>query len=524
MIQPASPARRARPILVAPVALAAAVALGGCAGPAPRPAQQVVPAGATWRTEVAGTAAAATANPSAAGATTSAGAVATAKAGSIVDAASRATADPTANAAADARWWQAFNDPALTALVEAATARNADVRLALERVAAARAADVATASRLLPNVNAALGASQTRTGAPAPVKQAGLPDTLGVRGTLEVGWELDLFGAAGAASRAAGHDAAAALMTVDAARLLAATETARQYVAWQSATLRHQGLREMVRLQQAQLQLLKSRQREGVASAFDLSRAEADLADLRALADAPQPAATLAEARLATLLHLPAGTRPALPAAAQLAAVTLAPPVAPGQPLELLSRRPDLRAAEQALLAEGERLEEARANLWPRLLFGASLGRQDLQLNALHLAPSLYRNLAASFTMPLVNAGRLQALREAQAARQRAAVLTYEKTALTAVADVEASLAQCAQAQGRLAEHQAVLDERERQLAMTDALLREGQVDRLQRLDMERAVLAARLQLTDSRATLSLARIQLHAAMGGGWQLESRPQ
>lgn len=429
---------------------------------------------------------------------------------------------PTPAPAADARWWQAFDDPHLGTLVSRALASNADVRMAIERVAAARALDTAAASRLWPRVEASLGASQTRTGVPDAVKQAGMPDTLGIRGLVEIGWEVDLFGAAGAASRAVARDADAALMSVESARLLVASEVARQYIGWQAAQLRHRWLRAMLDARQEQLRLLQTRRREGVASDLDISRAEAELADLRAQADLPLPQMAAAEARLALLLHLPAGTRAPLPEPAQLNAVAQAPAVPAGQPIDLLRRRPDVRAAEQQMLAEGERLDEARANLWPRLVFGASIGRQDLKLNALDLPTSLYRNLLASFSLPLFNAGRLQAQREGQAARLRSAQLAYEKAALAAVTDVEASLALGAEAEHRLAAHRRARAEREHQVGWADSLLRAGQIDRLQRLDAERALLAARLTESDSMAALALARVQLHAAMGGGWQLESR--
>lgn len=429
---------------------------------------------------------------------------------------------PAAPVAVDARWWQAFDDPHLAALIDTALAGNADVRMAIERVAAAHALDTAAASRLWPRVDASLGASQTRTGVPDAVKQAGMPDTLGIRGVAEIGWEIDLFGAAGAARRAVANDAHSALLTVDSARLLVASEVARQYIGWQSAQLRHRWLRALLAVQEDQLRLLRTRRREGVASDLDISRAEAELADLRAQADLPLPQAAAAEARLALLLHLPAGTRVPLPEPAQLQTVAQAPAVPPGQPIDLLLRRPDVRAAEQSMLAEGERLEEARANLWPRLVFGAAIGRQDLKLNALDLPTSLYRNLFASFSLPLFNAGRLQAQREGQAARLRSAQLAYEKAALSAVSDVEASLALGAEAERRLAAHRRTRTERERQIGWAESLLRAGQIDRVQRLDAERALLAARLAETDSMAALALARVQLHAAMGGGWQLESR--
>lgn len=447
-------------------------------------------------------------------------------AGTVVPASARwrnaAGLDAAANPAAapasdDVQWWRRFDDPALLNLVETAWARNADVRIALERVAAARAGEVAGSSRLWPALSFGLTGSETTTGVPQQIKQAGLPDTRAIRGVLDVAWEVDLFGAARAASRALAHDAEATEQASRATRLLVASEVARHYLAWQSAQLKSRQLDELVVLQTEQLRLRRLRWKEGVVSDLDVSRAEAELSDLQAQAGQVRPLIEAAVSRLATLLHLSPGSELPLPDSAAVTSVLKAPAIGPGQPMDLLLRRPDVRAAEQTLLAEGERLAEARANLWPRVLFSASIGRQDLKLNALDLAPSLYRNLAASFVMPLFNAGRLDAIRDAQASRHSSARLAYEKAALTAVEEVEVALAQSSEAQARVVAHRTTRQQRERQVRWAESLLREGEFDRIQRLDADRALASARLTEVDSGAAAALAQIQLYKALGGAW-------
>lgn len=103
------------------------------------------------------------------------------------------------------------------------------------------------------------------------------------------------------------------------------------------------------------------------------------------------------------------------------------PALAPGQPVGLLQRRPDLRVAEHQLLAEAARLRESQADLWPKFFIAAVLGRKDLRLNGLDLSPVRYSNVALAFTAPLFNAGRLRAAVERQSARQRTATLQYER-------------------------------------------------------------------------------------------------
>lgn len=429
-----------------------------------------------------------------------------------------ATADPVVSLASDdVQWWRRFDDPALLNLIETAWARNADVRIALERVAAARAGEVAGSSRLWPALSLGFSGSETTTGVPQQIKQAGLPDTRAIRGVLDVAWEVDLFGAVRAASRALAHDAAATEQASRATRLLVASEVARHYLAWQAAQLKSRQLDALVVLQTEQLRLRRLRWKEGVASDLDISRAQADLSDLHAQAGQVRPLIEAAASRLATLLHLSPGSDLALPDSTRMTSVLKAPAIGPGQPIDLLLRRPDVRAAEQMLLSEGERLAEARANLWPRVLFSAGIGRQDLKLNALDLAPSLYRNLATSFVMPLFNAGRLDAIRDAQAHRQSSARLAYEKAALTAVEEVEVALAQSSEAQARVVAHRTTREQRERQVRWAESLLREGEFDRIQRLDADRALAFAWLTEVESGAAAALAQIQLYKALGGAW-------
>lgn len=227
------------------------------------------------------------------------------------------------------------------------------------------------------------------------------------------------------------------------------------------------------------------------------------------------PQAEAARARLNTLLHRPIGA-PALAAGSSAAEGLPALPGLQGRPsLEVLRQRPDVLAAEAQLQAEGARWDEARAQLWPRVLLGASLGAQDLRLNALDLAPSVYRNVVAAFTLPLFNSGRLRAQRDAQGARTAAAQLQWEKTMLSVVEEVEASLALQAQQRERALQTEQALGQRLKQHEAVVALGREGLIDGVVLRDSRRAVLAARLQHLDAQTQAALADLQLLRATGG---------
>lgn len=427
-----------------------------------------------------------------------------------------AKSEPLVSEAVNASTWRGFGDPALEGLIAQARSANFDVRIAQQRVRQARAGSRAAASRLLPSIALTGSASDQRTGLPAEVKR-GSPDTRALRGAIDLGWELDLFGAARAAADAAELDALAADAGVETAQWLATTEMARQYLVWQGARLRLQQLQRLLQAQQDTERLTRSREAGGLASRFDVARAAGEVQSLAAQLPPLQTLVTVTEAQIKLLLgQSPGADLPALrprnpPWLPQV------PVLAPGQPIELLQRRPDLRVAEKQLLAEAARLRESQADQWPRLFLGAVLGQQDLRLNGLGLSPARYSNIALAFTAPLFNAGRLRAAVERQSARERTATLQYERAVLGALQDVENSLVALAQERERSTLLAAAVDSRREGLWHAQSLHREGQIDLLQLLDAQRGLIAAELAATDSRTQHALGAVQLVKALGGGW-------
>ena len=175
-------------------------------------------------------------------------------------------------------------------------------------------------------------------------------------------------------------DALAADAGVETAQWLATTELARQYLVWQGARLRLQQLQRLLQAQQDTERLTRSREAGGLASRFDVARAAGEVQSLAAQLPPLQTLVAVTEAQIKLLLgQSPGADLPALrprnpPWLPQV------PVLAPGQPIELLQRRPDLRVAEKQLLAEAARLRESQADQWPRLFLGAVLGQQDLRL------------------------------------------------------------------------------------------------------------------------------------------------
>ena len=416
-------------------------------------------------------------------------------------------------AGAGAAWWAAWGDSTLTGLVEEALGANQDIAIALQRVAQARAGADAQGSRLWPTVGIQASASRSESGVPEPVKQ-GMPDTRALRAGIDVAWEIDLAGGVRAARDAAQAERQAAAAGVTGARLLVASEVARQYFVLRSAEER---LRIVLALADAQRQTaarVQSRLREGQASAFDHDRARAEADALDAQVPALRMLVGTTQTKLAVLLGrnpsarvLDADNAFAWPAARAIAA---------GQPSELLRRRPDLLAAEARVGAEALRTAEARAQWWPKLFLSALVGREDLRLNALDLAPVHFSNVALAFAMPIFNAGRIDAGVRVQSARADEALLAWQKAVLVAVQEVEDSLLVRSQEAERSAALALTVEHRRRSLQRAESLQREGQIDLLVLLDVQRSVLASELALSESRLQQALADVQLYKALGGG--------
>jgi NodT family efflux transporter outer membrane factor (OMF) lipoprotein len=365
-----------------------------------------------------------------------------------------------------------------------------------------------------------MAASRSQSGVPEPVKQ-GMPDTRALRAGLDLAWEIDLAGGVRAARDAAQADAQAAAAGVHGARLLVASEVGRQYFILRSAEERLRTVRALATAQRQTAALVENRVREGLASAFDLDRARAEADAL----DAQVPALRMLVGTTQTQLAVLLGRNPSVPVVGTDPAFAwpAARGIAAGQPSELLRRRPDLAAAEARVGAEALRSAEARAQWWPKLFLSALVGRQDLPLNALDLAPVHFSNVALALAAPIFNAGRIEAGIQVQTARAEEAMLAWQKAVLVAVQEVENSLLVRSQEAERGAALTLTAEHRRRSLLRAESLRREGQIDLLVLLDVQRSVLASELALSDSRLQQALADVQLYKALGGGYAPAPRP-
>ena len=422
------------------------------------------------------------------------------------------------NAAWDGSWWTSFDDPQLSALVERAIASNHDVRIALQRVKQARASEVRTESTLLPTISTGGFHVNSKNGFSDAVKQK-VPDTRSEGFGLDLSWELDIFGGNRAAARAANQDVAATEYEVAGAQLLTASEVTRYYFVWRAAQDKRAVLEQLRSVQQQTQKHAERRRDEGLDAASLADDARAETARIAAQLVPVRTLIVASEQHLATLL----GTRDMsfLEAGARSPVWGNVPRIAAGQPSELLWRRPDLLAAESRLRAEGERVESARAQRWPKLFLSALFGRQNLSLNGVMNAPARLTNIAAAFAMPLFDGGRITASINQQKSARESAWLSYDQAALRAMEEVETSLARFHNEQDDVDRATEQLAIRATNLGRANTMLGEGEIGQLSLLGAQQAELLSKLTVIGARETRALAAVQLYQALGGGWHATS---
>jgi len=428
---------------------------------------------------------------------------------------------PPGYAAADASqvepevaWWEAYGDPVLSDLIRRAARENRDVRMAAQRVQAARAGATISRSFLMPSIGLDARASDANSGYDAATRRF-IMDTKSASAGLDVSWEIDLSGRLRAGSRAATAEAIAAEYGERGVRLLVMTDVATNYFLLTGAQRQLETVRAIAAAQDETLRLVKARQRAGLATPFDVERAQTDASRAHAAIPPLETVAAVSRHRIAVLIgDQPVNAASIVPTSADIDA----PAPRTGQPAELLERRPDLLALKAQLDAANARRQQAQAEWFPRLFLGALFGTENVELNGIGAGSARFTSAAALLTMPLFNAGRTRSINDIAEASQKEAVLRYEDGIVRALEDVENALVALHDERQRSEDLQAAAGSAEAALGRAQSMYDRGQIDLLPLLDAQRARLAVRVGANDSRTQLLLDSVQLYKALGGGWQ------
>jgi multidrug efflux system outer membrane protein len=428
---------------------------------------------------------------------------------------------PQAESLADLKWWEVFKDEDLQQLVRTALQQNYDLRDAVARVAAARANLGITRSNQFPQVGVSGDIQFTRLsrGGATPLPASFLPSqnrNWGEASLNLLSFEIDLWGRLRRATEAA----RANLLSADENRKAVVTtlvsDVATAYFTVRELDYELEISTRTLDDRRTSLQLTQARQGGGVATLLDLRQSE-QLVDTSAEAiPALQQQIEQTENQISLLL----GKNPGEVMRHQGAFnEDLFPPEVPaGMPSALLERRPDIRAAEQNLVAANAQIGIARAAYFPQLSLSGLIGGQSTQLSSLFSGPHSAWSFVPQVTQPIFTAGRLRSNVRLAEAQRDSAVIQYQKTIQTAFTEVS----------NALIAHQRVRESRMQQQALVSALEDRkrlayarytGGVDtQLNALDADRDLLQAQLDLRQIRLSELLSVVQLYKALGGGWQ------
>ena len=406
-------------------------------------------------------------------------------------------------------WLAQFNDETLIALVNEALAANPSIRSQFYAVEAARAQARSTYGRTLPSISGSASVTGTDTYVEATDSRvSGESYGLG----LDLNWELDLWGRLRASINAAESDLIASEADLASARLALAAQTASAWFDLNEALAQERVAVETFEARTRALELTERRLSRGLSSALDVRTARTTQASAEASIAAQRLASQNATRRLEILL----GRYPSaeLDANADLPELPGLPPA--GNPTLLLTRRPDIAAAEARVTSAGLRAEQARLAMLPsfRLTGGVSTSEDDI---ADAFDPGrIAARLVASLTAPIFNGGALDADRDAAVAQARAAVENYAATTLTAWREVEDALAadsllaQQEEAQLRALEEARLAEE------LATRQYTNGLVSIFNLIDSQTRRLNAESTVISVRSARASNRVSFHLALGGG--------
>jgi outer membrane protein, multidrug efflux system len=412
---------------------------------------------------------------------------------------------------ADLPWWQVFQDPKLQELIRTALKQNYDLQLATERINAARSLVAITRSSLFPQVSA----NANFNGGKENVVQSRY-NFLTLAG--DAAFQLDLFGRLRRATEAA---RAQLLATEDARQTVVLTlvsDLASDYFTLLQLDLQLQITRETVNTQTDSVKLTKLRLDRGVATKLDvlqaqqvLDTANAQIPDLERLIAQEENAISI------LLGDYPHDVTRGLPLVEQ----TLPPELPPGLPSSIIERRPDIREAEQVLVASNAEIGVAKAQFFPQIALtgsgGGSFGRSSVFSSLMASQIGIW-SYGAQVSQPIFTGGALRGNLRLAKSENKQALIAYQQTIQRAFGDVSDALIGYEKLHQVRLRQQDTVSDLEETVRISTLRYKGGTTTYLEVLDGQRSLYSAELTLASARGDEYRSLVQLYKALGGGWQ------
>jgi NodT family efflux transporter outer membrane factor (OMF) lipoprotein len=436
-----------------------------------------------------------------------------------INAANTGDSQPTHDEPAD-KWWEMFNDSVLNEIVERVAKENLDVQMAGARIAQSRAQEKIAGSWRYPQVNGdaqVFNARSNPNGPHIPPITSNSSSFNTFRVGVDVAWELDVFGRIKRSNEAATARVEAAQDHQRYALLSVESEIAKQYIRLRGVQNLRGILNESLSVALNSVSLTRTRFANGVTTKLDVANAEAQVS----LIESQIPKLTAEENAILNSISVLLGQP------LQSLNSVLMPkseiPSPPGQlpvgiPSDLVRRRPDIRAAEANLHAATSSIGMAEADFYPRISLGGGFGSETLQLSKLGSWASRQFFIGPILNLPIFNGGRLNGMLELRNAEEQESAIRYQKTVLEAWGEVDTALANFTGEQNRYKSLLEVVRQNETALFIAQRRYKEGAIDFLNVLSVQKSLLAAKQEFTNSRVAVAQDMISLYKALGGGWE------
>jgi multidrug efflux system outer membrane protein len=420
----------------------------------------------------------------------------------------------TALSLGDEKWWEVFGDPQLQDLIRLAIKQNYDVRIAAERVLESQAQLAITRSQQFPEINGGGGYTAQRY----PSAQFGglgsFVTHLGELG-LSSSWNIDLWGQYRNATKAARAQLLASQWAQREVMDTLILDVATGYFQLRTLDLQLEISKRTLASRQESLQLTQKLESGGSTSLLDVRQAEELVTTAAATIPDTERQITQEENALQTLLGqnpgpiargLPIDQQPRMPV------------VPAGLPSSLIERRPDIRQAEEQLIAANAQIGVAKAQYFPAISLTGQVGTASNALNTLFQDSTFAYSYGAQLTQPIFNAGRIRNNVRLTEAQQREAVLTYKKTIAQSFQDVSNALIAYQKFRESREQQELLVTASRDAVNLSNMRYEGGYSSYLDVLTNQRTLFVGELSLASAREDEMLSLVQLYNALGGGWQ------
>ena len=427
---------------------------------------------------------------------------------------------PQAESLADLKWFEIFNDEELQYLTRTALKQNYDLRDAVARVEEARANLGITRSSQFPQVSASGDIQFTRLS-----RDGSFPLPEGFVQSQNRNWgqaslnllsfEVDLWGRLRRSTEAARANLLNAEENRKAVVTTLVSDVATDYFNLLQLYYELEISKRTLATRRESLRLVEERRGGGVATLLDLRQAEQLVSSAAETIPTLQQQIEQTENQIKLLI----GENPGSVIRGRKFMEQEMPPEVPaGMPSSLLERRPDIRAAEQALIAANANIGVAKAAYFPQISLSGFLGGQSTQLSSLFTGPHSAWSFVPQLTQPIFTAGRLKSNVELSEAERESALIQYEKTIQTACSEVSnALIAHQRTRESRVEQEKLVLALQDR-TRLAYVRYRGGVDTQLNALDADRDLFQAELSLAQIRLGELVSIVQLYKSLGGGWE------